>query len=160
MAGEAIAQEILRRAGVDSAWVNCPVLATMQANPECTQPPNPTRLILTVVPHWPGDRVDSDTLGLALQAEQGFGFYCYVFRKRLDELSASRHVHPARLLGHAMAHELGHLLKGSNSHSPQGLMAAHWYANEIQAVVLGSLNFTAEDAVQIRSRLAQAERRK
>jgi hypothetical protein len=57
-------------------------------------------------------------------------------------------------------HKLGHLLKGSNSHSPQGLMAPHGYANEIQGIVLGSLNFTAEDVVQIRSRLAQIERQK
>ena len=62
--------------------------------------------------------------------------------------------------GHAMAHEIGHLLKGSNSHSPQGLMSKHWYANELQAAAMGSLNFTAEDASLMRPRLAQAEGRK
>jgi hypothetical protein len=64
------------------------------------------------------------------------------------------------LLGSAMAHEIGHLLKGSNSHSPQGLMSAHWYANELRAAAMGSLDFTADDAVLMRPRLVQTEARK
>jgi len=152
--GQSVAQEILRRAGVESVWINCPVPDTPETNPECRRPPGPTRLILTVVPRWAGPGVDSDTLGLALKTADGFGFYCYVFRERLDELSGTLHISPARLLGHAMAHEIGHLLRGSNSHSPQGLMSQHWYVKELQAVTLGSLNFTAEDAALMGDRLA------
>jgi hypothetical protein len=155
-AGQNVAQKILLRAGVKSVWINCPVPSIPEANPECRQPPGPTRLVLTVVPRWAGPRVSSDTLGLALKTADGFGSYCYVFRERLDELAATKHVNPARLLGHAMAHEIGHLLKGANSHSPAGLMSAHWFANEIQAVAMGLLTFTAEDAALMGTRLAQA----
>jgi hypothetical protein len=158
-AGQSVAQEVLLRATVESIWINCPVPNTPEANPECSQPPNPSRLNLTVVPHWAGSVLNSDTLGLALEGE-GFGSYCYVFQERVDELAAAAHISPPRLLGSAMAHEIGHLLKGSNSHSPQGLMSAHWYANELRDAAMGSLNFTADDAVLMRPRLAQAEARR
>jgi hypothetical protein len=159
-AGHSVAQEVLRRAGVESIWVDCPVPSTPEANPACQQPLSPNRLILTIVPHWGNRRLDSNALGVALQVEHGFGSYCYVFQERLDELAAATHISPARLLGHAMAHEIGHLLKGSDSHSPQGLMSEHWHANELQAAAMESLNFTAEDASLMRPRLAQAEGRK
>jgi len=115
---------------------------------------------LTIVPHWAGGGLNGDTLGFDLEVEHGFGSYCYVFQERLDVLAAAANIHPARLLGDAMAHEIGHLLKGSNSHSPQGLMSEHWSANELRAVAMASLNFTADDAVLMQTRLAQAEGRK
>ena len=158
-AGQSVAQEILRRASVESIWINCPVPDTPEANQECSQPPNPSRLNLTVVPHWAGSGLNLDTLGLALEGE-GFGSYCYVFQERVDELASAAHISPARLLGSAMAHEIGHLLKGSNSHSPQGLMSGHWYTNELRAAAMGSLNFTADDADLMHPRLAQTEARK
>ena len=158
-AGQSVAEEVLRRVSVESIWINCPVPNTPEANPECSQPPNPSRMNLTVVPHWAGRVLNSDTLGLALEGE-GFGSYCYVFQERVDELAAAAHISPGRLLGSAMAHEIGHLLKGSNSHSPQGLMSAHWYANELRNAAMGSLNFTADDAGVMRTRLAQTEARK
>jgi hypothetical protein len=158
-AGQGVAEEVLLRATVESIWINCPVPNTPEANPECSHPPNPTKLNLTVVPHWAGRVLNSDILGLALEGD-GFGSYCYVFQERVDELAAAAHISPAGLLGSAMAHEIGHLLKGSNSHSPQGLMLAHWYANELRNSAMGSLNFTADDAVLMRTRLVQTEARK
>lgn len=158
-AGQSIAQEVLGRAGVDSIWVNCPIRSALEADPKCKQQPlNPTRLVLTVVPHWADRHGDSDTLGLALEVEHGFGSYCYVFQGRLDELAAAMHISSARLLGHAMAHEIGHLLKGSRSHSPRDIMSKHWYADELRAAAMGSLNFTADDAVLMRTRLVPGPR--
>jgi hypothetical protein len=156
-AGEGVAQRVLSHAGVESMWVNCPVRNTAVADAECNQPRNPTRLILTVVPRWADRRVDPHSLGLALEVEHGFASYCYVFQERLDDLAAATHVSPALLLGHAMAHEIGHLLKGSGSHSPGGVMSDHWYANELRAAAMDTLNFTADDAALMKTRLAQAE---
>jgi len=39
-------------------------------------------------------------------------------------------------------------------------MSAHWYANELRNAAMGSLNFTADDAGVMRTRLAQTEARK
>src|ERR1700730_7351513 len=71
--GRGVAQEVLRCAGVESIWVDCPVPSTQEANPACQQPLRPNRLILTIVPHWGNRRLDSDALGVALQVEHAFG---------------------------------------------------------------------------------------
>src|SRR5207302_626442 len=88
MAGEGVAQSVLRQAGVESVWVNCPIRSTAAADVECNQPPNRTKLVLTVVPHWADRRVDPRSLGLAVEVEHGFGSYCYVFQDRLNEVAA------------------------------------------------------------------------
>jgi hypothetical protein len=156
-AGEGVAKEVLRGAGLESVWVNCPVSSTMAADGECMLPPNRTRLVLTVVPRWPDRRVDPRSLGLALEVEHGFGAYCYVFQERLEELAAAAHNSAADLLGRAMAHEVGHLLKGPGSHSPRGIMSEQWQADELRAAAMGRLNFMEGDAVRMRRRLGGVE---
>jgi hypothetical protein len=156
-AGQSVAQKILRGAGVESMWVDCPVQGTPEANPECRQQFDHPKIILTIVPRWAGPVPGSDQLGLAAEVENGIGSYCYVFQERLEQLAAAKHVSAARLLGHAIAHEIGHLLKGSNSHSSAGLMSKYWYANELRAVAMGSLIFTTDDTEKIRARLAAAK---
>jgi len=152
--GERVAQAALRRASVESRWINC--LLSSPAHSECQRPPLPlSRLILTVVPNWADRAIDPDALGFAVQVDHGWGSYGYIFQERLDALAAASHISPARLLGNAMAHEIGHLLKGSNSHSALGIMAGHWYANDLQAAGMGSLRFTVEDEAVIRNSLAQ-----
>ncbi len=47
------------------------------------------------------------------------------------------------ILGHAAAHEIGHLLLGSNSHSPQGLMRARWSRQDLQNAGIGQSSFHA-----------------
>src|SRR5262245_12520336 len=147
VAGQSVGQKILREADVESTWINCPVLSTPEANPNCREASNHPKLILTIVPRWTGPQRGSESMGLAVEVEDRIGSYCYVFQERLEQLAAAKHVSPARLLGHAMAHEIGHLLKGSNSHSATGLMSRHWYADELRAVTMGSLSFTNDDAL-------------
>ena len=57
-----------------------------------------------------------------------------------------------RGLGHAMAHEVGHLLLGAHSHAPAGLMTAHWYPLETHLQTL-----TPEQVQVIRVRAAATE---
>jgi hypothetical protein len=49
-----------------------------------------------------------------------------------------------------MAHELGHLLLGSNSHASTGIMRAHWQGEEPRRLSRGNLLFTNEQADQMR----------
>jgi hypothetical protein len=50
-------------------------------------------------------------------------------------------------LGHVMAHEVGHLLLGTSSHTPTGLMIADWHPLEPHLQTL-----TAEQTRAIRAR--------
>ena len=52
-----------------------------------------------------------------------------------------------------MAHELGHLLLGSNAHSSTGIMRAHWQGEELHRLSRGSLEFTSEQADHMRGKL-------
>ena len=149
--GENRAGDALNRAGIDVVWVNC-----AKGIQECSQRPGPTNLILTILKH--GDKMATDdVLGLAVQDETGFGTYFYVFEDKLNEISGTTHIHPSLLLGDAIAHEVGHLLKGSHSHSATGIMSGRWSRYALEAASRGALWFTKEDAAAMQSHLEMRE---
>ena len=63
-----------------------------------------------------------------------------------------------QVLGHAIAHEIGHILLGSNSHGPRGLMKAKWGSEDIKRAGKGDLLFTPEQAQVIQHNLAKLAR--
>ena len=58
------------------------------------------------------------------------------------------------LLGHVLAHEIGHVLQGIARHSETGLMKAHWSLREIKMMPEDRLRFTEEDSAMILRTLA------
>jgi hypothetical protein len=58
------------------------------------------------------------------------------------------------LLGAVSAHELGHLLLGSNSHSRIGIMEPRWRLEGLRNVGMGRLLFTSEQARSMRNRIS------
>ena len=56
------------------------------------------------------------------------------------------------ILGSVIAHEIGHLLLGLNSHSDTGIMQKRWERKQLQMVTTGNLLFTAAQG-----KLMQAE---
>ena len=59
----------------------------------------------------------------------------------------------AIVLGHMMAHEVGHLLLGPNSHSSKGVMRFPWNRKTLLEMERGRLRFTAQEQSRIRSEL-------
>jgi hypothetical protein len=51
-----------------------------------------------------------------------------------------------QILGAAIAHEVGHLILGANSHTPLGVMNPHWDMTQIRLVRIGELNFNRDQA--------------
>jgi hypothetical protein len=51
----------------------------------------------------------------------------------------------AQVLGHVMAHEIGHVIEGIARHSPDGLMKARWDIRDYSIMRKGSLPFAAQD---------------
>jgi len=74
-----------------------------------------------------------------------------VVYQRVEQMSRDAGTDPAVVLGHAMAHELGHLLLRRASHSAAGLMQA---SLDVQRSAQGRVSFTAEEAQSIRIGLA------
>ncbi len=72
-----------------------------------------------------------------------------VFYHRVEELAQSRTCSKGEILGHAAAHELGHLLLGNLDHPSTGLMKARLEHKDLQSAARGDLLFTKEEAALI-----------
>ena len=60
------------------------------------------------------------------------------------------------ILGHAMAHEIGHLF--NLCHGPQGIMHGDWDEKDLYNMSMGRLNFSREEAAQIRAEVSRRTR--
>src|SRR5438067_624574 len=67
--------------------------------------------------------------------------------------SAMIGVPPDLVLAHVMAHEIGHVLLGLNSHSSMGIMRGYWQAEEVSALERGRLLFSSQQSRAMRERL-------
>jgi hypothetical protein len=78
----------------------------------------------------------------------------YVFYDRVEALAtkhiADTHADAAQILGHAIAHEIGHLLLNDQTHSPTGIMRGDWNLWDLQNAGYGYLLFTTRQAKVIR----------
>ena len=54
------------------------------------------------------------------------------------------------LLGHVMAHEIGHVLERTDRHSATGVMKAHWSASDFDQMLRQPLSFEPGDVETIR----------
>jgi len=125
--GQKIAARILHRAGIETSWLDCSLSSEGKHQvSDCNEPAAASFLDLRLVPACPATiaQFGSQTLGIAAQAQEGTRAAAGVFYDRVQKLARGDAASTAMILGHAMAHELGHLLLGTNSHSPVGLMRA------------------------------------
>jgi hypothetical protein len=95
----------------------------------------------------------NDVFGVAFLSAEGTGCYSDVFYDRAADLQKAWKVSLTDILGTVMAHELGHLLLGSNSHASIGLMRARWQSEELSRAARGSLLFTEEQSEHMRTKL-------
>lgn len=152
------AARIYQRVGLATEWLDCPLAPAEAAQfPNCQLAPGPTRFALRLLSRQMAERrkLDPMTFGLALFSEDGgFGTIVNVYSHRAKELAKGREKSHAVILGHLMAHELGHLLLGVGSHSASGLMHVPWRKKQLELISQGSLFFTPWQAEQIRAQVA------
>jgi hypothetical protein len=89
----------------------------------------------------------------SIDVSQRAGVLATVYVDRVERMAELSEADSAWLLGRAIAHELGHLLLATNSHSPTGLMRAQWTSQEIRGDLTEDWVFTQKDAEAIRRRL-------
>ena len=137
---------ILDQAGIEPRWVNCsqPIsTATSELSP-CDRPPAPNEFVLQLVAgvSRPRSGLKGYTLGKSFAPQQGKSFAtlsCGTVRNLLERAQGT-------LLGYAAAHEMGHMLLGSNAHSKQGIMRAHWEDQDFEQMSKGALLFTPDQS--------------
>jgi len=153
---ERVASRIFQKVGVELSWVDCPMIRqTAPLSPACTAPHALTDIHLTFMPdRIEGAQMGNSAMGLALPTpppNRGqLAWISYARARRLLPDPRDVELTLGELLGHGIAHEIGHLLLGTNSHSPSGLMSARWNQKELELAACGQLSFSIDQAVAIR----------
>lgn len=151
---ENIATRVFEQAGVTVKWINCPVVPRDLPDAAiCRKAIFPTYFQQRIVPPHPS--LSESSFGVSYLSSEGIGCYSYVFYQRVAEQRRSEQK-AAVLLGHIMAHEIAHLLLGTNSHSASGIMRAHWYLQELASANKGELLFTPDQARAMTERLHES----
>jgi hypothetical protein len=86
-------------------------------------------------------------MGVALNET---GIYASVFYQCVDEFANEGIATHSQILGHAMAHELGHLLLDLRGHTNFGIMRGRWNVQDLRSASMGSLLFSSEERAPIR----------
>jgi hypothetical protein len=68
-------------------------------------------------------------------------------------LNPPRDAGSGAFLGHVMAHEIAHVLEGTDHHSAEGVMKAQWGNADIRRMLSGPLPFDTTDADLIHAAL-------
>jgi hypothetical protein len=150
------AARVFLQAGIRTRWVYCRRTADEAAAPDCALPRQPDVLELRLLPRVMTDRLRPlpTACGVAyLAAEDGAPLSAQVFCHRAQELAGRHQMDYGMILGHLMAHELGHLILGIGSHSRDGLMRTPWGKADLAAASRGALLFSPAEAARIRARL-------
>jgi hypothetical protein len=144
------ASRILGEAGLRTIWLDCSVGHSIAVPQDpCQEPLEPTDIVLRVLSEPIQNRFADTVCGFAVVPVYASVYYDYVLRRAKSD-NAEFEVRV--ILGCVIAHEIGHLLLGSNSHSSSGVMQQRWERKQIRQAVTGTLLFTPEQA-----KLIQAE---
>jgi len=148
------ATRILLEAGVRLRWLTCTVNEQGVAeDSRCYQAQGPAAISLLVCPRQmtPKAGLPPGIFGFSLMPEQGPAMSARVYFHRLEELADGPQLRKGPLLGSMMAHEIGHLLLGVNSHTREGIMSIPWDPGTLRKADLGQLGFTGKEAAAMRA---------
>ena len=138
---------IFRHSGVEVTWRPCRIPGS-SVPLECPDP-SPMTPALRLVSRFQliGDRVHAEAMGYSTG---DFATVSVEFAQRLEESGGAQ---LPEILGHIMAHEIGHLLLPGERHSVSGIMKARWRSDDWRLVCQGELNFAPEQSRFLRAEL-------
>jgi len=145
---------IYHRAGIAIDWIECPGGNQDPSGfPACSDDVwDATHLSLHLLPQA------SKTIKAEIVAESLLGArMASIYWNRVRQQAESVQAKLDRVLAHTIAHEVGHLLLGSNSHSPTGIMVGKWNRQDLVSISQFGLGFTTQQSEFIR---AEVQRRR
>jgi hypothetical protein len=155
--GEEVVARVFGQVGITPDWVDCPTSsAEVSSHPTCQERMRPQELALVVLPSFSGMRLDSDhAIGFSQVSLNGSSsHYAYVSYERVEAAARRGPALAYQILGYVAAHELGHVLLASRTHSSSGIMRARLEEGDFQDVAQGGLTFTPQQARRIRDNVA------
>ena len=161
---EQAATGIFRIAGVETGWADIVLDAENgHVNSAGHQPFTLADIQLSILPRDMSDRsgLSNSVMGLAPGTGPDRGIV-YVFDSNVRTLlwgilsahirgDMDRYVSMGQVLGHVIAHEVGHLLLNQQVHSPLGIMRGEWSFVDFRDMTIGLLLFTPEQAKFLRA---------
>jgi hypothetical protein len=161
---EKVATGILRKAGVETRWADAALTAENRHVNSADHPAFTLADIqLSILPRAMSDQsgVPDNVMGFT----PGTGpdrKIVYVFDGKVTTLfwtmlnahgsgQTDRQISKAQILGHAIAHELGHLLLNQQVHSARGIMRGEWGFTDMRDAADGLLLFTPQQAEFLRA---------
>ena len=151
------ATAVMHQAGVSLVWLDCGTPGSRVPDSGCSAIAFPQHFSVRLVSKAAPSK--ADIFGQSFQDEAGEGNYAVVYYPGLAGSKAAETVRTGNLLGLVVAHELGHLLLGRNSHSGDGLMAAVWQVSELRQATQGHLFFSRDQSDRLRVRYFAASAR-
>jgi hypothetical protein len=151
-AARRIVDRILGEGGLASAWLQCWSSDSSAPIPAaCNQPLRAGELIVKIAPaHDTNSLSHQASLGYSyVDVQAGTGSVATVYTDRVRDLSRGAGVKNIDLLGRAIAHEIGHLLLGTNQHAGAGLMRAVWSVAELRRNAAADWAFSESEAQAI-----------
>jgi hypothetical protein len=150
--GEDVAGRVFEQAGIEVKWLNCQVPAAIEEESKlCREAVFPQHLQMRIARK--ARTLNGDAMGISFLATDGSGCYADVFYEPMEQVHKSSGADIASLLGHVVAHEVGHLLLGRNSHAASGIMQARWTAEELASNEMGKVAFTEKESRQMKETL-------
>lgn len=154
---EDVATLIFRGAGVEVSSIDCSLyVAPHDKSPSCHEPMRRAEFAIRVIDRsWRQKSLAQfDGTGLALPCARDLvGCHAYIFYNPISQWAEDKDISASAILGHAIAHEVGHLLLGTESHSRTGIMRGLWTHVDLRTMARTPLEFTPEQGEQIRATL-------
>jgi hypothetical protein len=160
------ASGILLSSNVPTTWPECrprpPRPPSPAAGPAaCDQPMTPgevsVRIVRGTAPSHPRTLASSHlSLGYSLiDPETKGGALATIYLDRVEWVARDSGTDPRVVLGRAIAHEIGHLLLGTNRHADAGLMRARWSRQALERDHAADWLFTIADGEALLRALAR-----
>jgi hypothetical protein len=145
---------LLARARIRVEWVHCSSWRAGEPDsgpPRCAMSYGRNEVVLRVVVPPTSDPLRPMVLGDSmLDGTSHSGMLATVYLDRVEWLAREAHVSTDVVLARAMAHELGHLLLGTSTHSARGLMRPVWTPEEVARNEPRDWQIPADDGARMR----------
>jgi hypothetical protein len=141
---------LLRLASIQTEWHTCsaPLVSPATADSQCSSPLIDNELLVRIMAAKPA--VPLRSLGSAfVDPQRGPGLLATVYADRVHAVAARNRLELGLLLGRVIAHEIGHLLIGTRTHSDSGLMRSRCSDREVQRNVPFEWAWTRQDIAAI-----------
>ena len=153
---------IYENAGIRINWLDCSQGAEgHQIQAACAHPLCPSDLVIRLLDQSGTSKVGSrmTPLGHSFVSGRG-GSYGSVFFATVKELARGNRTSEIEILGHAIAHEIGHLLLGTEAHASAGIMKAQWKEKDFSEMLMtNGLLFSEQQAKSLKICLSARQKK-